>query len=90
MITELEWKGPQDNDAARAFFAQHARGIKSLSDTVTPGVAPKYEGDAGLPGGLPILVVITGDGATRYCTPTIRWVYDGQRFEAERIQGVVA
>ena len=36
MITELEWKGPQDNGKARQFFAQHIRGIKSLADTVTP------------------------------------------------------
>ena len=85
MIETLEWKGPQDSARARQFFAQHIRGVKSLTDTVAPGVRPKYAGDPGLPGGQPILVVVTGDGATRYCTSTVRWLYDGKQFRAERL-----
>ena len=86
MIETFEWKGPQDSARARQFFAQHIRGVKSLTDTVAPGVRPKYAGDPGLPGGQPILVVVCGDGVTRYCTTTVRWLFDGHKFTAERIE----
>lgn len=84
MITELRWNTRDDNQAAWTFFAQHPRGVKALEVQTSPGVAPKYEGDPGIPGGREYLHVITGDGSHRWCTPGGLWTWDGMQFRAVR------
>ena len=86
MITEFTWTGFADNDAATEFFRQHPKGLWRIERMFTKGVPPKYDGDAGIPGGKPYIRVTCGDGVQRYCTDTVRWEFDGRTFKAHRLK----
>jgi len=87
-IAWLEWQGgkpePSDLRAVLGFFRQHPRGVRQIDVHTTPGVAPKYEGDPGIPGGQTYLAVTDETGTVRYLHPGVRWTWDGRSFTATR------
>jgi hypothetical protein len=76
MITELHWRGPEDDTAAEEFFRQTPKGVRSAEPEETPGIKPKWSGDKGIPGER-MFLVITKDGVPRWCRVGRHWLWDG-------------